>query len=48
MTKNEKIAENVNASISMEGMSLTDAEKDVGLKCLKGDLDFKGEVDKLV
>ena len=48
MTKNEKIVENVSASMSMEGMNLTEEEKDIGLKCLEGELDFREEVDKLV
>ena len=29
-----EIVENVSASMSMEGMNLTEEEKDIGLKCL--------------
>ena len=29
-------------------MALTEEEKAIGLKCLNGELDFRGEVDKLV
>ena len=48
MTKNERIVENVNASMSMEGMPLTQEEKEVGLKCLNGELDFREVVEDLV
>ena len=48
MTKNEKIVENVNASMRMEGMPLTREEKEVGLKCLNGELDFREVVEGLV
>ena len=48
MTKNEKIVENVNASMSMEGMPLTREEKEVGLKCLNGELDFREVIGDLV
>lgn len=48
MTKNEKIVENVNASMSMEGMPLTSEEKEVGLKCLNGELDFREVIGDLV
>jgi hypothetical protein len=48
MTRNERIVENVNASMSMEGMSLTSEEKEVGLKCLNGELDFREVIGDLV
>lgn len=48
MTKNEKIVENVNASMSMEGMPLTEEEKKLGLKCLNGELDFRDVINDLV
>ena len=48
MTKNEQIVENVNASMRMEGMPLTREEKEVGLKCLNGELDFREVVEGLV
>jgi len=48
MTKNEKIVENVNASMSMEGMPLTEEEKKIGLKCLEGELDFRTVIEDLV
>ena len=43
MSQNEKIVANIDASIAMEGMPLTIEEKEIGLKCLNGELDF-GEV----
>lgn len=48
MTKNERIVENVNASMSMEGMPLTEEEKTLGLQCLNGEMNFREVIDGLV
>lgn len=48
MTRNEKIVENVDASMNMEGMPLTEEEKQIGLKCLDGEMNFREVIERLV
>jgi len=48
MTENERIVENINASMNMEGMPLTEEEKELGLKCLEGKVSFREAIDDLI
>lgn len=48
VTENERIVENVNASMRMEGMPLTEEEKKIGLQCLNGEMDFHEVIDGLI
>ncbi len=48
MTDNERIIENVNATMSMEGMPLTKEDRDLAARCLEGKLDFGDAIASLV
>ena len=48
MFDNDKIIENVNATMSMEGMPLTKADKELLAKCLSGEVEFNKAVSDLV
>ena len=48
MTENERIVKNINASMNMEGMPLTEEEKELGLKCLEGKVSFREAIDDLI
>ncbi len=48
MTKNERIIENVNATMSMEGMPLTQEDRDLATSCLEGKIDFGEAIASLV
>lgn len=48
MTRNERIVENVNASMTIEGMPLTEEEKRLGLECLNGEKDFRKVINDIV
>lgn len=48
MTKNERIIENVNATMSMEGMPLTQEDRELAVSCLEGKIDFEEAIASLV
>lgn len=48
MTNNERIIENVNATMSMEGMKLTQEDRDLAASCLEGKIDFGEAIADLV
>ena len=48
MIETERIIANVNATMAMEGMPLTDTDKQRIKDCLDGTSTFKDEVKKLV
>lgn len=48
MTNNERIIENVNATMSMEGMPLTQEDKELAANCLDGKIDFGEAIASLV
>lgn len=48
MSDNERIIENINATMSMEDMPLMDVDKDRIRKCLEGKLSFQTEVELLI
>ncbi len=48
MSKNERIIENTNATMSMENMPLLKEDKDRIRECLEGKVSFQEAIDKLV
>lgn len=48
MTKNEKILENVNATMSMENLPLEQEDKERIMECLEGKQTFKSAIDLLI
>ena len=48
MNKNERIIENVNATMSTEDMPLSQEDKERLRKCLEGKTSFQDEINKLI
>ncbi|MGL6106971.1 antitoxin VbhA family protein [Romboutsia sp.] len=48
MSKNDRIIENTNATMSMENMPLLQEDKDRIRECLEGKISFEEAIDKLV
>ena len=48
MTNHERIIENVNTSMSMEGMALDKSQKDKMFNCLSGKISYAEAVKKAV
>ncbi|MGN1392500.1 MAG: hypothetical protein ACI4V7_00440 [Succinivibrionaceae bacterium] len=48
MTMNEKILENVNATMSMEDLPLNQEDKDRIMSCLEGRNSFKSAISSLI
>ena len=48
MTSNERIIENVNATMSMEGMPLTQEDRELATRCLEGKIEFGEAIASLV
>lgn len=48
MSESERIIKNVNATMSMEGMPLTDEDKERLLLCLSRKKSFEATVDELI
>lgn len=48
MSENERILRSVDANLRLEGMRLTDAEKQTIRDCLAGKSNFDKEINKLV
>ena len=48
MSEAERIVANVNASMAMEGMPLTEAEKNRIKDCIEGKKSFDEEIQKLL
>lgn len=48
MTENQRIIENVNASMTMEKMPLTEEDKKLGMDYLEGKISFDKAVEGLV
>lgn len=48
MTKQERIIENVNASMAMEGMPLTEKDKQRIRDCLGGKTTFQDAVNEII
>ena len=48
MNKNDKIIENINATMSMENMELSQEDKKRLKECLEEKTSFQYEIDKLI
>lgn len=48
MSKIDKIIENINASMCMENMELSQEDKDRLKECLEGTKSFQDEIEKLI
>lgn len=48
MNKNDRIIENINATMSMEDMELSQVDKNRLKECLEEKTSFKDEIDKLI
>lgn len=48
MTDNERILENVNATMQMEDFYITENEKELILDCLNGTKDFETEIESII
>lgn len=48
VTENQRIIENVNASMAMENMPMTESEKKLGMDCLEGKISFDKAVEGLI
>ncbi|WP_455543922.1 antitoxin VbhA family protein [Intestinibacter sp.] len=48
MSKNDKIINNINATMSMEGMPLLKEDKERLRECLEGKISYQDAVDKLI
>lgn len=48
LSNNERIIENVNATMNMEGMPLTSEDKELARKCLEGEQKFEEAIKILI
>ena len=48
MSKSDKIIENINATMSMENMKLSQEDKERLRECLEDKISFEDEIDKLI
>lgn len=48
MSKNDRIINNINATMSMENMSLSKEDKERLRDCLEGKVSYEDEIDKLI
>ena len=48
MSKNDRIINNINATMSMENMSLSKEDKERLRDCLEGKVSYEDAIDKLI